>query len=455
MADTQVRSLNEEQWHLVDRLRADWLARASRAQPADRAAAETAIAGLYELRGLGPPRFVWVDSPASGGLALWLLSGVTSEEGLPLVGTLREALSDPLWAAVGDRLRDSVSAALAESVGDLLPRAGRLRDLLRDPYRPFADSATGLFGLDLLSGYPPWWDWVTLFRNTRRLPEPVRRRRLHDISLRDALRRTVERQVHRSLREAIALSWAPVGAEDVLRVRRQALRDMLPTAPGDPAGRSDDPLRRSLARSLLASATAQRGGLGELGWVSRYDLYRRLGVVAFHPNAIMRLDLMADVLRAAGDWWPHPTVCVVAERPTRLVAESTDGGLRLHNARGPAMAYQDGFVMHAWHGVAVPPAVISGDLTGRDWEVEPDAAVRGAVADRMGYEWLLDQVPAQRVATDEFGTVWRLPHDLVLLEVIGGAPWLPSQTRRRVVAVPSDQRVPRDAARLIFGSDPS
>ena len=50
-------------------------------------------------------------------------------------------MSDPLWEAVGERLRDSVSASLAESVGDLLPRAGRLYDLLRDPYRPFADSA--------------------------------------------------------------------------------------------------------------------------------------------------------------------------------------------------------------------------------------------------------------------------------------------------------------------------
>jgi hypothetical protein len=455
MANTQVRSLTEEQWHLVGRLRAEWLAHASAAHPADRSAAETAIAGLYNLRGLGPPRFVWVDSPASGSLALWLLSGATTEEGLPLAGTLREALSDPLWALFGDRLRDSVSASLAESIGDLLPRAGRLYDLLRDPYRPFADSATGLFGLDLLSGYPPWWDWVTLFRNSRRLPEPVRRRRLHDISLGDALRRGVERQVHRSLREAIERSWAPVRAEAVLRVRRQALTGTLLGALGDPADWDDDPLRRSLARSLRASATAHLGGLGEIGWVSRYDLYRRLGVVDYHPNAVLRLDLMADVLRAAGDWWPHPAVCVVAERPTRLAVTSTEGGLRPHNEQGPAIAYHDGFAVHAWQGVMVSPKVISGELTGEDWEREPDPAVRRAIADRMGYEWLLDRVEARRIATDEFGTVWQLPHALVLLEVTGGAPWLPAQTRRRVVPVPPDQRVPRDAARLVFGSDPS
>jgi hypothetical protein len=453
MANAQVRSLNEEQWHLVDRVRADWLTHALAARPADRSAAEDAISGLYELRGLGPPRFVWVDSPATASLALWLLSGATTEEGMPLAGTLREALSHPLWTAVGAGLRDSVSACLAESIGDLLPRAGRLHDLLRDPYRPFADSATGLFGLDLLSGYPPWWDWVTLFRNSRRLPAPVRRRRLHDISLGDALRSAVDRQIHRSLREAIERSWAPSRTENLQRMQNQALRDTLLTALGDPSGWQSDPLCRSLARSLRVSGTAHRGGLGEIEWVARYDLYQRIGAVSYHPNAQMRLDLMAGTLRSTGHWWPHPQVCVVAERPVRLSVESTDGGLRLHAAPGPAMAYQDGFGVHAWHGVAVPARVISGELTGQDWEREPDGAVRQAAADRMGYEWLLDQVEARQIAADECGTLWQLPHQLVLLEVTGSVPGLPSPTRRRVVPVPPDQRVPRDAARHAFDSD--
>jgi hypothetical protein len=455
MANSQVRSLTGEQWHLVDRLRAEWLEYALATQPADRAAAESAITQLYELRGLGPPRFVWVDSPAGGSLVLWLLSGVTTEEGTPLAGTLREALSDPLWAVLDDRLRDSVSASIAESIGDLLPRAGRLQDLLGDPYRSFADAATGLFGLDLLSGYPPWWEWATLFRNVRRMPESVRRRRLRDVSLGESLRRTVDRRVHESLRETIERSWGPTGLDSVLRVQRQALRDAVLTALGDPSGWDADPLRRSLARSLRASATAHRGGLDEIGWIARYDLYRRLGVVDYHPNAQLRLDLVADVLRSAGRWWPHPAACVVSERPARLSVESTDSGVRLHSAQGPAMAYRDGFAAHAWHGVAVSPRVISGEVTGRDWEREPDEQVRQAIADRMGYDWLLGRVPAQRIATDESGSLWQLPHDLVLLEATDSVPGLSTPTRRRVVPVPPDQRVPSDAARRVFGADPT
>ncbi|GIH17937.1 DUF6745 domain-containing protein [Rugosimonospora africana] len=455
MANTQVRSLTGEQWNLVEQVRAEWLGHALTTEPADRAAAETAIAALYELRGLGPPRFVWVDSPATGSLALWLLSGVTTEEGSPLVGTLREALSDPLWDAIGGGLRDSVSASLGESVGDLLPRAGRVHDLLHDPYRSFAEATTGLFGLDLLSGYPPWWEWATLFRNVRRMPEPVRRRRLHDVSLGDALRRTVNRQVHESLRKAIERSWGPTDLDTVLRAQRQALRDTLLIGLGEASDWEADPLRRSLARSLRASATGHRGGLDEIGWIARYDLYRRLGVVEYHPNAQLRLDLVADILRSAGRWWPHPAACVVAERPTRLAVEPTDSGMRSHSPQGAAIEYRDGFAAYVWHGVVVPRQVIGGEVTGRDWEREPDEQVRAAIADRMGYDWLLGRVPAQRIATDESGSLWQLPHDLVLLEATGGVPGLSGPTRRRVVPVPPDQRVPRDAARLAFGTDPS
>ncbi len=455
MANSQVRSLTGEQWHLVDQLRAEWIGHALSTQPADRTAAETAIAALYELRGLGPPRFVWADSPATGSLALWLLSGVTTEEGTPLVGTLREALSDPLWDALGDRLRGSVSASLTDSVEDLLPRAGRMHDLLRDPYRSFAESTTGLFGLDLLGGYPSWWEWATLFRNVRRMPEPVRRQRLRDVSLGEALRRTVDRGLHASLRQAIEQSWAPGDLEPVLRLQRQALRDVLLTGLGEPSDWEADPLRRSLARSLRASATGHRGGLDEIGWIARYDMYRRLGVVEYHPNAQLRLDLVADILRSAGRWWPHPAVCVVSERPTRLAVEPSSGGLRPHSVQGPAIEYRDGFAGYGWHGVAVSRQVIGGEVTGRDWEREPDERVRAAIADRMGYDWLLGQVPAQRLATDESGSLWRLPHDLVLLEPSGDDPGQPSPARRRVVPVPPDQRVPRDAARLVFGADPS
>lgn len=48
-----------------DLLRGEWLRHALSTAPADRAAAETAVALLYAATGRPPPRFVWVDSPAA------------------------------------------------------------------------------------------------------------------------------------------------------------------------------------------------------------------------------------------------------------------------------------------------------------------------------------------------------------------------------------------------------
>lgn len=47
-------------------IRERWLGWALSTRPADRPAAEAAIRGLYRLIGLGPPRFHWVSSPATG-----------------------------------------------------------------------------------------------------------------------------------------------------------------------------------------------------------------------------------------------------------------------------------------------------------------------------------------------------------------------------------------------------
>ncbi|TKK90536.1 hypothetical protein FDA94_05965 [Herbidospora galbida] len=46
-------------------IREEWLRVALSTEPADRPEAESAIAGLYRLNGLPPPRFHWVSSPAA------------------------------------------------------------------------------------------------------------------------------------------------------------------------------------------------------------------------------------------------------------------------------------------------------------------------------------------------------------------------------------------------------
>lgn len=110
--------------------------------------------------------------------------------------------------------------------------------------------------------------------------------------------------------------------------------------------------------------------------------------------------------------------------------------------------------------------------------------MRWAIADRMGYDWLLDHCNAKRSATDGYGSLWRIPdprdpselevdfgppvgngrayypdgsepeEDIVLVEVENSTPEPDGSFKRYVLRVPPDQTVPRDAIGWTFGLPP-
>jgi hypothetical protein len=138
----KTNELTETQWAEVHRLRGEWLAAGTCCEPADRAASEAAITEMYRLTGRPAPQFVWVDSPATASLAIWLLSGKAGDSlraslGDSLRASLRDSLRDSLWDSLGDSLwdslRDSLWASLGDSLGDSL-RAS-LGDSLGDSLR--------------------------------------------------------------------------------------------------------------------------------------------------------------------------------------------------------------------------------------------------------------------------------------------------------------------------------
>lgn len=191
--------------------------------------------------------------------------------------------------------------------------------------------------------------------------------------------------------------------------------------------------------------------------IAEHDLWRRIGLVRYRGAAADLLDLLVTVARSVGWWWLFRDVCVLVDRPARLVVEWVDGQPRPHNAEGPAIEYR---------GRADPPRlawrpgtgnVISGELTPADWLNEENLEIRRAIAERMGYAWLLERCAATRIATDEFGTLWRVPdleEPVVLVEVVNSTPQPDGSARRYVLRVPPDQTVPRDAIGWTFGLRP-
>jgi hypothetical protein len=117
-------------WHEAETIRNEWLEHGLSTQPADRAAAERALAGIYARIGRPPPRFEWTDSPAK---ALPLIAG------LPTLADLHRWVygrhpqgTPPLasdLAALVSRLRSALGEGVDYSDPELSPpRQGKRKE---------------------------------------------------------------------------------------------------------------------------------------------------------------------------------------------------------------------------------------------------------------------------------------------------------------------------------------
>lgn len=119
------------------------------------------------------------------------------------------------------------------------------------------------------------------------------------------------------------------------------------------------------------------------------------------------LDGLAAVARSAGWWWPRERIAVVSDRPTAL---HRDGAGRLDRADGPALAYADGFALHAWRGLPVPSGFLDGlgSLTPERLREEKGTELLRILLERYGYGRYLSEAGARPTHRDGSGTLWKI-----------------------------------------------
>ncbi|MEU0796992.1 DUF6745 domain-containing protein [Amycolatopsis sp. NPDC005961] len=167
-----------------------------------------------------------------------------------------------------------------------------------------------------------------------------------------------------------------------------SLRTLLNNGLGPALRRS---IRDSVAGALRGELTTRAGlhwdGQQEAHWIALYDLHRQVDGVRFEPADGVQLDLWATLARSCGWWWPREDVCVIAERPLVVRTERVDddyGLVRLHHETGPAVAFPDGWTVHAWHGTRVPSWVIDAPTAERII-AERNVEVRRCAIERVGW----------------------------------------------------------------------
>ena len=94
----------------------------------------------------------------------------------------------------------------------------------------------------------------------------------------------------------------------------------------------------------------------------------------------------------AGLWWPHTDFVIVCDRPTEIHREQVNptgwGSHRLHNERGPAISWRDGWALYYVHGVRVTEQIVMHPetLTVQDILGQDNAEVRRVAAEMFGWD---------------------------------------------------------------------
>ncbi|GGW02705.1 DUF6745 domain-containing protein [Streptomyces globisporus] len=167
-----------------------------------------------------------------------------------------------------------------------------------------------------------------------------------------------------------------------------------------------------------------------------------------------RLAGLADVARNAGWWWPYEKAVVITERPDVL---HRDEAGRLDHGEGPALAYGDGFALHAWRGMPVPAAFLDelSSLTPERIRAEENAELRRVMLEYYGYDRYLIESGAEPVHRDETGILWRIAldgdEDVVMVEVVNSTPEPDGTNRTYWLRVPPTTRTAKDGVAWTFG----
>ncbi|MEU6624139.1 DUF6745 domain-containing protein [Streptomyces litmocidini] len=170
-----------------------------------------------------------------------------------------------------------------------------------------------------------------------------------------------------------------------------------------------------------------------------------------------RLAGLAAVAGHAGWWWPYENAAVLCERPVEL---HRDEAGRLDRGDGPALAFRDGFALHAWRGMRVSADFLAGlaDLTPERIREEENAELRRVMLEYYGYDRYLAASGARHEHSDETGVLWRIgladDEDVVMVEVVNSTPEPDGTHRTYWLRVPPRTRTAREGVAWTFGLRP-
>ncbi len=442
----EINCLTPDQEAQLDKEAQYWLANGRSVEPLDRRRATESIYALYAAMGISTPAVLCFSSPAMCIQALHAMVGLEAkrhrQRDTQIESQLREQLQSPTipkrWRGLQKRVAPSTGLRIQSY------RASALWSQAWDQLSAHAESR-----IDSRIGPSLWVKLESELRSD--LWEQLRSRIWR--SLHGKLR-AQPRESRRQNSETESTLQAS-GYGDDPRDLRGRLRDIryeeahldrvkidisMPGLEIRPRGSNTEIWEHCLGAWWCASAVL-------------YEFCARIGIsYALEQERLLRLWL--EQCRHTHWWFEYDGIVFLSDRPKAL---SLDSWGRLHNERGAALDYGDGFRLCAIYGIQVeendvlhPEQITLGRI-----ETEVNVEVRRVLTSFYGQARYLKDSGATLVHQDERGKLWRKMRqgdtDLVMVEVENSTPEPSGTPRSYLLRVPPNMTTAAEAVAWTFG----
>jgi hypothetical protein len=185
-----------------------------------------------------------------------------------------------------------------------------------------------------------------------------------------------------------------------------------------------------------------------------YRFFQIVGVV-YEGEAQRLLLLWEEVARSCFWWWAFAGTCFVSERPARAML---DAQFRFHCPDGPAMAFRDGWEIHAWRGMRVPRDIVMEPVTLKTIGACKNIEHQRVMIERYGLERYVEDHGAREVARDDQGVLLEFKMaggaKQHVVKVLNPTPGPDGERRAYLLPLRGRFNTPTDAIGSTFGLHP-
>jgi hypothetical protein len=213
---------------------------------------------------------------------------------------------------------------------------------------------------------------------------------------------------------------------------------------------------KARAKALTQMWKAIYGKLPHTTHLVFFDFFRRLGRV----KGPEQVEPLMRAVAATGWWWPFEEACIITERPSALYR---DGAGQLHCDNGPALAYPDGWAIHAWHGTRIPAWFVENKrrMAPDAIDAEGNVELRRVMLEIFGFDRYIEARGARLIAEDQCLGLPRQLFEIDLngerirvLRVVNGTLEADGRRRQFHLGVPLTCNTPHEAVAWSYGRPP-